>query len=170
MFPVDAMTPRSVACHRDRGPSSPKGETETQTARGAISGFDMQRPRPSGCVDHGVRFFEQFEQARVLGPLDLDRVLAGVPDAEPQRDPVRSERRDRAQRIPTLRLDLDHLRPQVREDAARRSPPVRPRGRRPAVLEECFRFTGRHDVSALESPTRSRLGARPLTAGPRGRA
>ncbi len=48
MFPVEAMTPRSVAFHADRGPSSPNGVTETHTALGAAPGSTAIEPGHPG--------------------------------------------------------------------------------------------------------------------------
>ncbi len=48
MFPVDAMTPRSLARHRARGPSDPKGVTRTHAASGARAGSSSRAPGHPG--------------------------------------------------------------------------------------------------------------------------
>ena len=48
MFPVEAITPRSLAFHRDRGPSRPKGVTWTHTAPGARAGSTSRAPGQPG--------------------------------------------------------------------------------------------------------------------------
>ena len=51
MLPVDAITPRSVARHRARGPSDPKGVTRTHTASGARAGSISRAPGHRGVLN-----------------------------------------------------------------------------------------------------------------------
>ncbi len=119
MFPVDAMTPRSVAFQPERrAVESERGDGDPHRLRRSRSDR-LRAPRPTRGVDHRIGPGEEFDQAWIVRSFDLDRLLARVPDPEAQRAPVAGERGDGAKRVATLWFDLRHLGAEVREDAAR---------------------------------------------------
>ena len=99
MFPVEAITPRSLARHRHRGPSAPNGVTWTQTAPGARAGSTSRAPGQPGVSSTMSAPAEQLVQAGVVGPVHLDQGLARVPGHEAQRRAVGGEGRHPAQGV-----------------------------------------------------------------------
>ncbi len=80
MFPVEAMTPRSLAIHAGPGPVEPEGRDRHPYRAGGERAVDLERAGPSRRGEHHVGPGQQRGQRGVGRPRDLDRRLPRVPD------------------------------------------------------------------------------------------
>ncbi len=82
MFPVDAITPRSLALHAARGPSDPNGVTRTHTAPGAAAGSRSSAPGQPGVPSTTSAPARSSATRGSSGPLDSMQVFPALQAAK----------------------------------------------------------------------------------------
>ena len=148
MFPVDAITPRSVARQpRPGAVGAERGDVHPHRAR-RPGRVEVEGAGPTRRVEHHVGVREEPDQSGVVGAGHLDTGLARVPGREAQRRAVGPEGRHAAQGVAAGGLDLDHLGAEIGED------PSRHRGGLAGQVDDAH-------------AGQQRLGPGPVTGGPR---